>query len=133
MRLEAQPITRDEALAFIAQHHRTHGRPLGYLFAIATNDGERVRGVIIVGRPLARMLQDGWTAEVLPDGTIGGCVSTGPDDPTKPPDNLVSPIWRDYLIASARERFARLWDEINGKRAPWASNPWVWVVSFRKI
>jgi hypothetical protein len=26
--------------------------------------------------------------------------------------------------------FSRLWDEINGKRAPWASNPWVWVVSF---
>lgn len=27
--------------------------------------------------------------------------------------------------------FARLWDSINGKRAPWASNPWVWVVEFR--
>ncbi len=22
------------------------------------------------------------------------------------------------------------WDHINGKRAPWSSNPWVWVVSF---
>jgi hypothetical protein len=26
--------------------------------------------------------------------------------------------------------FGKLWDTINGKRAPWASNPWVWVVSF---
>ena len=26
--------------------------------------------------------------------------------------------------------FAQLWDTINGTRAPWASNPWVWVVGF---
>lgn len=25
------------------------------------------------------------------------------------------------------------WDAINGERAPWASNPWVWVVSFRRV
>jgi hypothetical protein len=30
------------------------------------------------------------------------------------------------------EAFRRLWNEINGKRAPWDSNPWVWVVSFRR-
>jgi hypothetical protein len=29
--------------------------------------------------------------------------------------------------------FAELWDRINGKRAPWASNPWVWVVSFERV
>ena len=29
--------------------------------------------------------------------------------------------------------FERLWDEINGKRAPWASNPWVWVVTFARL
>jgi hypothetical protein len=28
-------------------------------------------------------------------------------------------------------RFARTWDAINGKRAPWASNPWVWAITFR--
>ena len=28
--------------------------------------------------------------------------------------------------------YAKLWDSINAKRAPWASNPWVWVVEFRK-
>lgn len=28
--------------------------------------------------------------------------------------------------------FERLWDAINGKRATWASNPWVWAVTFRR-
>ncbi len=34
---------------------------------------------------------------------------------------------------TARERFAALWDEINAKRAPWADNPWVWVVVFERV
>lgn len=31
------------------------------------------------------------------------------------------------------DAYARLWDTINGKRAPWSSNPWVWAVSFRRL
>jgi len=31
------------------------------------------------------------------------------------------------------EAFARLWDGINGKRADWASNPWVCVVGFKRV
>lgn len=34
---------------------------------------------------------------------------------------------------SARAHFAHLWDSINVKRAPWESNPWVWVVSFERV
>lgn len=26
-----------------------------------------------------------------------------------------------------------LWDSINGKKAPWGSNPWVWAISFRAL
>lgn len=29
--------------------------------------------------------------------------------------------------------FAGLWDSINGKTHPWASNPWVWVIGFRVL
>jgi len=29
--------------------------------------------------------------------------------------------------------FHKLWDSINGKRAPWASNPWLWVLEFKRI
>ena len=31
---------------------------------------------------------------------------------------------------SPRDAYHALWDSIHGKRAPWASNPWVWVVTF---
>ena len=33
--------------------------------------------------------------------------------------------------ADAVDDYARLWDQINGKRS-WDSNPWVWVVTFRR-
>jgi hypothetical protein len=35
--------------------------------------------------------------------------------------------------ATSVENFAKLWDSINGARAPWSSNPWVWVISFRRL
>lgn len=28
------------------------------------------------------------------------------------------------------DKFRRLWNKINGKKHPWESNPWVWVVEF---
>jgi hypothetical protein len=34
---------------------------------------------------------------------------------------------------SYRKPFAELWDSINGKRASWESNPWVWVIEFKRI
>jgi hypothetical protein len=33
---------------------------------------------------------------------------------------------------SPRLAFWKGWDSINGKRAPWASNPWVWAISFKR-
>jgi hypothetical protein len=34
-----------------------------------------------------------------------------------------------------RPMFARLWDQINGKRpgCSWNDNPWVWAISFRRV
>lgn len=59
-----QPVTLREARAFVASHHRHHDAPQGGILAVAVNDGENVAGVAILGRPVARMLQDGFTAEV---------------------------------------------------------------------
>jgi len=40
----------------------------------------------------------------------------------------------DYHIPlSYRGGIANKWDEINGKRASWDSNPWVWVVEFNLV
>jgi hypothetical protein len=37
------------------------------------------------------------------------------------------------FLHSYRESFKNLWDSINAKSHPWASNPWVWAVEFEKI
>jgi len=40
---------------------------------------------------------------------------------------------QDDADASARYGFRRAWNAINGKRAPWESNPWVWAITFRMV
>lgn len=65
------PTTLRAASAFVAQHHRHHRPPQGGLFAVACAAGDQVCGVAIVGRPLARLLADGWTAEVTRLCTLG--------------------------------------------------------------
>ena len=60
----------------MTEHHRHHKAPQGGLFAVAVSDANDVRGVAIVGRPVARMLADGWTAEVTrvcTDGARNAC------------------------------------------------------------
>lgn len=39
----------------------------------------------------------------------------------------------DVSTQSYRDGFSVLWDEINGERAPWASNPFVWRVEFKRV
>lgn len=58
------PLTLGEARRFVDDHHRHHRAPIGGLFAIAASIDEDVVGVVIVGRPVARMNQNGLTAEV---------------------------------------------------------------------
>ncbi len=60
----------------MTENHRHHKAPQGGLFAVAVSDATNVRGVAIVGRPVARMLADGWTAEVTrlcTDGARNAC------------------------------------------------------------
>lgn len=70
------PVTLREANAFVAEHHRHHDPARGCKFVVGCEADGRVRGVAIVGRPVARHLDDGWTAEVLrccTDGTRNAC------------------------------------------------------------
>jgi hypothetical protein len=66
------PITLEEANEFVRQNHRHHKPVPGAKFCVAVAEGETIHGVAIVGRPVARMLDDGWTLEVnrtCTDGT----------------------------------------------------------------
>jgi hypothetical protein len=54
-----------EACAFIDAHHRHHKRPTGYVVAIGAMRGGELVGVAMLGRPVARNLDDGRTLEVL--------------------------------------------------------------------
>jgi hypothetical protein len=63
-RLQLQPITYPEACEFIRRYHRHHLPPQGWKFGIAVSDGQQVVGVVTVGRPVARLLDDGWTLEL---------------------------------------------------------------------
>ena len=70
------PITIREANAYVSAIHRHHGPVAGAKFAIAISDISGVRGVALVGRPVARHYDDGWTLEVnrcCTDGVKNGC------------------------------------------------------------
>ena len=64
VKLELQPLNFGEACAFVLAHHRHHRPPIGHKFSIGVNDGSKIVGVIIVGRPVSRHLDDTWTMEV---------------------------------------------------------------------
>ena len=65
MKLVLVPIDFAGACEFIRRHHRHHIPPVGHKFSLAVADetGE-VRGVAIIGRPVARHSDDGWTLEI---------------------------------------------------------------------
>jgi len=72
MSLVLQPIDFDEACEFVRLHHSHHAPPQGWKFGVAVSSGDKVVGVVIVGRPIARYLDNGWTLEVTrccTDGT----------------------------------------------------------------
>lgn len=74
--LEVTPISLAEANAFVSALHRHHKPVPGAKFCVAVSDGTEVRGVAIVGRPVARNSDDGWTLEVnrcCTDGVKNGC------------------------------------------------------------
>lgn len=66
-----RPITLKEANRIVARWHR-HNRPTqGGLFAVGCERRGELVGVAIVGRPIARKLQDGLTAEITRACTDG--------------------------------------------------------------
>jgi hypothetical protein len=75
-KLVAVPVGLDEANAFVAEHHRHHRPVVGHKFSMGAASGGKIVGVVIVGRPVSRMRDDGMTLEVTrlcTDGTRNAC------------------------------------------------------------
>lgn len=72
MGLRIVPCNLATARDFVALHHRHHKPPVGHKYSIGIASGDEMVGVIIVGRPIARLLDDGLTLEVL-----RSCVANG--------------------------------------------------------
>ncbi|MFI6041912.1 XF1762 family protein [Nocardia sp. NPDC051321] len=65
------PVSFAEACDFVTAHHRHLRPPVGHKFSLGVTDGEVLVGVAIVGRPVARHLDDGRTLEVTRTATDG--------------------------------------------------------------
>jgi hypothetical protein len=71
--MKSIPLNLDEAGDYVKKHHRHNDPPTRSKFAIgAVKEGQLV-GVAIAGRPIARLLNDGKTLEIIrvcTDGTF---------------------------------------------------------------
>ena len=74
--LQAIPLKQKQANEYVQIHHRHHGAVRGDIFRIGAECEGHLVGVIMVGRPVSRMLDDGKTCEVLrccTNGTPNAC------------------------------------------------------------
>lgn len=76
-KLKVVPISLKQAKAFVDERHRHHQAPQGHKFSIGVQDQDgKLRGVVVVGRPVSRHMDDGLTAEatrVCTDGARNAC------------------------------------------------------------
>ena len=74
--LEIRPIHLKAAREFIGVYHRHNIPPVGGKFAVACYNDNRLCGVAICGRPIARRLDNGEVLEIYrncTDGTRNAC------------------------------------------------------------
>ena len=74
--MHIRPLTLKQANAAISEWHRHHKPVQGHRFSIGCYDGERCVGVCVVGRPVARMVEQYEVAEVTrlaTDGSRNAC------------------------------------------------------------
>lgn len=86
--LEIKHIELKEANEFVGLHHRHHKPVVGHRFSIGCFSGSKLVGVAIVGRPIARRIDQHSTVEVLrccTDGTkmLAVCYMLLADEPQR--------------------------------------------------
>ena len=93
--MNLRPVTISEANRVVRDWHRHNKPTTGGLFAIGVEEGGELVGVAIVGRPVARKLQDGFTAEVNRSCTIPGA-------PKGANSMLYAACWRAWRAMGGR-------------------------------
>ena len=107
-----------QANALVDDLHRHHKATQGHKWSILAYDDDRLVGAAIVGRPLARMLQDGTTAEVVrlvTDGTPNAC------------SKLYAACWRAWRAMGGVRMFTYILGSESGcslKAAGWRFDRW---------
>lgn len=77
-------------------------------------------------------------AERLQDISEEDAIAEGIEEISKTTESKL-PIYRNYLpdeilgFLSPEYSYQSLWDSLNAEKAPWKSNPWVWVYEFKKV
>lgn len=74
--MQLVPISLANANIFVESLHRHHKKVQGHKFSLAATKNKKIIGVCIVGRPVARGLDDGFTLEITrlcTDGTKNAC------------------------------------------------------------
>ena len=74
--MKIRPCELKDANEYIARLHRHHKPVVGHRFSIGVWDGDELRGVAVVGRPVARMTDQRRIVEVTrlcTDGTKNAC------------------------------------------------------------
>lgn len=69
--LDVVPVSFAQACEFVASEHRHHAPPVGHKFSIGVARGDELVGVVMVGRPVARSYDNGFTLEVTRSCTDG--------------------------------------------------------------
>ena len=69
--LKIKPVSLKTAQEYVREFHRHNKPPVGHKFSVGLYAGERLVGVAVAGRPVARMLDNGMTLEVTRTCTDG--------------------------------------------------------------
>jgi hypothetical protein len=104
---------KKDLLGYVADNDIPHGKPY------------RIRPSIFMSRTDSRIDLEitGVRVERLQEITEEDAMNEGVN-------------WQDtagLARFTAKKLFINLWDSINGKKYPWSSNPFVWVVEFKRI
>lgn len=75
-RLRARPMTLNQANEYIVRYHRHHGRVAGHRFIIGAERDDMLVGIVVCGRPRARLIEQYSHVEVTRLCTAGDALCT---------------------------------------------------------